>query len=152
MLSVAECTFAEKGIVMKLHTTNYINTFIEVADDCPTTFGEIPPQKADAKTVANIQFELVRKNPYKFTSDDVFFEVFAQRNDLTENEHTEAREKFFSKGQPCFRASPLTKRYGWGVHSNNEGKIAIYGCETAEYQKLQKDANLKVLKAMKSSK
>lgn len=136
---------------MKLHTTNYINTFIEVSDDCPTTVGEIPPQKADAKTVANIQFELVRKNPYKFTSDDVFFQVFAQRNDLTESELQEARKQFFSKGQPCFRASPLTKRYGWGVHSDQEGRIAIYGCETAEYQKLQKDANLKVFKAMKSS-
>jgi len=136
---------------MKLHTTNYINTFIEVSDDCPTTVGEIPPQKGEAKTVANIQFDLVKKNPYKFTSDDVFFKVFAERNDLTESEYPAAREKFFSKGQPCFRASPLTKRYGWGVHSDQDGKIAIYGCETAEYQKLQKDSSLKVVKAMKSS-
>ncbi|MFN3851074.1 MAG: DUF6157 family protein [Spirosomataceae bacterium] len=136
---------------MKLHTTNYINTFIEVSDDCPTTVGEIPPQKGEAKTVANIQFDLVKKNPYKFTSDDVFFKVFAERNDLTESEYPAAREKFFSKGQPCFRASPLTKRYGWGVHSDQNGKIAIYGCETAEYQKLQKDSSLKVVKAMKSS-
>lgn len=136
---------------MKLHTTNYINTFIEVSDDCPTTVGEIPPQKGEAKTVANIQFDLVKKNPYKFTSDDVFFKVFAERNDLSESEYPAAREKFFSKGQPCFRASPLTKRYGWGIHSDQDGKIAIYGCETAEYQKLQKDSSLKVVKAMKSS-
>jgi hypothetical protein len=137
---------------MKVHTTNYTDTFIVVADDCPATTGEVPPTKENAKTVANIQFELVSKNPYKFTSDDVFFKVFAERNDLTKGELKEAREKFFSKGQPCFCASPLTKRYGWGVHSDKDGKIAIYGCDTNEYKKFSKDKSLKVVKAMKTSK
>ncbi|WP_138480127.1 DUF6157 family protein [Dyadobacter bucti] len=136
---------------MKIHTTNYENTFIEIADDSPASAGEVPPIKGDTKTVASIQFDMVRKNPYKFTSDDVLFHVFAERKDLTENELEEARKAFFSKGQACFRASPLTKRYGWGVHSNAEGKIAIYGSETEEYQKLKNDKNLKVLKAMKSA-
>lgn len=63
---------------MKLHTTNYINTFIEVSDDCPTTVAEIPPQKGEAKSVANLQFDLVKRNPYKFTSDDVFFQGFCR--------------------------------------------------------------------------
>ncbi|MBX2928832.1 MAG: hypothetical protein KF852_13435 [Saprospiraceae bacterium] len=135
---------------MKQHSTNYKNTFIEIAEDCPATSGDIPPMKGGSKTVANLQFELVRKNPYKFTSDDVFFQVFAERNDLAKSEYGEAREKFFSKGQPCFRASPLTKRYGWGVHSDKDGKIALYGCETQEYQKLAQDRSLKVVKAMKS--
>ena len=137
---------------MKTHSTNYHDTFIVVADDCPTVQGEVPPTKGDAKTVANMQFEMVSKNPYKYTSDDVFFQVFAQRNDLTEKEYPEARAQFFSKGQPCFRASPLTKRYGWGIHCDKDGKIAVYGCETEEYRKLSQDPSLKVLKAMKSSK
>lgn len=137
---------------MKIHTTNYIDTFIEIAEDCPATSGEIPPIKENNRTVANIQFDLVSKNPYKFTSDDVFFQVFAERNDLTKAELKEAREKFFSKGQPCFRASPLAKRYGWGVHSDKDGKVAIYSCDSNEYKKLSKDKNLKVVKAMRSSK
>jgi hypothetical protein len=137
---------------MKIHTTNYINTFIEIADDCPTEVGEMPPIKQEAKTVANIQFEMVSKNPYKFTSDDVLFQVFAIRKDLTKSEYKEAREQFFSKGQPCFRASPLTKRYGWGVHYDKEGRMAIYSAESAEYRKLVKDKTLKVLKAMKTNK
>lgn len=137
---------------MKSHTTNYFNTFIEIADDCPTEVGEIPPLKQEAKTVANIQFEMVSKNPYKFTSDDVLFQVFAIRKDLTKSEYKEAREQFFSKGQPCFRASPLTKRYGWGVHYDKEGRMAIYSAESAEYKKLLKDKTLKVIKAMKTNK
>ena len=97
---------------MKQHSTNYLDTFIEIAEDCPATRGEVPPLKGDNKTVANLQFDLVSKNPYKYTSDEAFFQVFADRNDLTKTEYKDAREKFFSKGQPCFRASPLTKRYG----------------------------------------
>ncbi len=137
---------------MKIHTTNYKDTFIEIADDCPISKGEVPPTKSDTKTVANIQFEMVKKNPYKFTSDDILFQVYADRNDLTKSEYKEAREQFFSKGQPCFRASPLTKRYGWGVHYDKDGKMSIFGAESAEYKKFSKDKSLKVVKAMKSSK
>jgi hypothetical protein len=137
---------------MKIHTTNYQDTFIEIADDCPTTKGEVPPTKENTKTVANIQFEMISKNPYKFTSDDILFQVFADRNDLAKSEYKQAREQFFSKGQPCFRASPLTKRYGWGVHNDKDGKIAIFGAESAEYKKFLRDKSLTVVKAMKSSK
>lgn len=137
---------------MKVHTTNYSNTFIVIADDCPVSNGEVPPLKGDAKTAASIQFEMINQHPYKYTSDDILFQVFADKNDLTKAEYKKAREEFFSKGQPCFRASPLTKRYGWGVHYNKEGKMAIYSAGTAEYKKLMNDKTLQVLKAMKSKK
>lgn len=137
---------------MKVHTTNYSNTFIVIADDCPVSNGEVPPLKGDAKTAANIQFEMINRHPYKFTSDDILFQVFADKNDLTKAEYKKAREEFFSKGQPCFRASPLTKRYGWGVHYNEDGKMAIYSAGTAAYKKLMNDKTLQVLKAMKSKK
>lgn len=137
---------------MKVHTTNYIDTFIEVADDCPTDICEIPKSKGDNKTVAEMQFELAVKNPYKYTSDDILFQVYADRNDLTKAEYKEAREQFFSKGQPCFRASPLTKRYGFGVHSDKDGKVAIFGKETKEYEQFVNDQKIKKVKAMRTSK
>jgi hypothetical protein len=137
---------------MKTHTTNYFDTFIEVAEDTKAGSGTKPPSKGDKKTVAEMQYSLLAKNPYKYTSDDVLFQVFADRNDLTKGEYKAAREQFFSKGQPCFRASPLTKTYGFGVHNDSEGKIAIYGVETSGYQKLIKDPKVKKVKAMKSSK
>lgn len=136
---------------MKLHSTNYFDTFIEVAEDTKADSGTKPPKKEN-KTVAEMQYELISKNPYKFTSDDIFFQVFADRNDLTKDEYKQAREQFFSKGQPCFRASPLTKTYGFGVHSDSEGKIALFGMETEEYQKFLADKKVKKIKAMKSSK
>ncbi len=135
---------------MKEHTTNYFDTFIEIAEDCPIAQAEVPPLKSDTKSVANLQFEMINKNPYKFTSDDVLFQVFAERKELLEEEMLEARKEFFSKGQACFRASPLTKRYAWGLHSNSEGKIALIAAGTEAYENLRNDPNLKKYKAMKS--
>lgn len=135
---------------MKTHTTNYTDTFIEVAADTKAEMGTKPPSK-DKKTVAEMQYELIAKNPYGYTSDDILFQVFADRNDLTKNEYKEAREQFFSKGQACLRASPLTKTYGFGIHNDKNGKIALFGMESQEYQDFLKDSKIKKVKAMKSS-
>ena len=135
---------------MKIHTTNYQNTFIEVALDCPASAGEMPPLKGDKKTIANYQFDMLFEHPYEYTSDDVFFKVFAIRNEIPENEWKEARDMFFSKGQPCFRSSPLTKRYGWGVHSDANGKVALYAVESKAYQQLLENGEIKKVKAMAS--
>jgi len=134
-----------------MKTTNYFNTFIQVAEDCPIAAAEVPPQKANERTVAAIQFEALYHHPYRYTSDDVLFQTFAEKKQLAgQEELAEAREAFFAKGQPCFRSSPLTKRYGWGVHSNADGKVALYALESEEYQKLSQDNGLKQVKAMRS--
>lgn len=134
----------------KIHTTNYRNTFIEVSDDCPVKIGEVPPQKGNSKTVANYQFELIAHNPYKYTSDDVLFQVYAERNQIPRSEQPAAREEFFSRGQPCMRSSPLSKRYGWGIHSDAEGRIALYAVDSEAYRELQKDKRLQHVRAMRS--
>ncbi len=135
---------------MKIHSTNYYNTFIEIAEDCPIQQGEMPPLKGENKSVANLQFDMLYDEPYQYTSDDVLFGVFALRKEFTKAEMSAERENYFSKGQPCFRASPLTKRYGWGIHNNAEGKIAMYAYGSPEYQKLLADDSIIKVKAMKS--
>lgn len=135
---------------MIMHTTNYYNTFIETAEDCPVTTGEMPPIKGDKKTIANLQFQTLYDNPYNYTSDDILFIVYAIRQGFTKTELEQQRETFFSKGQACFRASPLTKQYGWGIHSNEEGKIAIFGRETKDYQKYLNDDSIKKVMAMRN--
>jgi hypothetical protein len=133
-----------------MHCTNYYNTLIEIAEDSKNAMGVAPILKGDKKTVAYLQFEMVANNPYKYTSDDVLFSVFAQRKDFASHQLEAEREIYFSKGQPCFRASPLTKSYGWGVHSDPDGKIAIYAVESDKYQQLLKDGTVKKVKAMRS--
>ena len=134
-----------------IHTTNYTDTFIEVSEDTKVNSGTIPGARGMQKTIAEIQYELLTKNPYKFTSDDIIFQVHAIRNDLTKAEQKQARAQFFSKGQPCLRTSPITKTYGFGVHADSNGKVAVYGMETKEYEKFQNDPKLKKVKAMRNS-
>jgi hypothetical protein len=134
-----------------MHTTNYFNTFIAVADDCPAVAGEVPPLRGNKKSVANVTFELLAGKPYHYTSDDLLFLVHAIRHDLTEEERTGGRAAFFSKGQPCLRASPLTKRYGWGVHNDDSGRVALYGRETDAYDQFLQNDQVKVVKAMRSA-
>ena len=136
---------------MKVHTTNYFDTFIEAASDTKASCGTQPLSK-DKRTVAEMQYELISKNPYKFTSDDILFQIYADRNCLHKEEYKQAREHFFSKAQPCFRTLPLTKTYGFGVHSDINGKVALYGIETKEYKDFLDDTKIKKIKAMKSSK
>ncbi|HSY61934.1 MAG TPA: DUF6157 family protein [Cytophaga sp.] len=134
-----------------IHTTNYFDTFIEAAQDTKVAAAKIPEEKNGKKTIASMEFEMLSKKPYKYTSDDVLFQVYADRHDLTKEEYKEAREQFFSKGQACFRASPLTKQYGFGVHFDHKGKMALYGMETKEYQKFLEDKSIAKVKAMRSA-
>lgn len=133
-----------------MHTTNYFNTFIETAQDSKALRAEVPPKK-DPKTIAQLQFEMVNEHPYRFTSDEVIFAVYAYKNNISPSQFEEARNHFFSKGQACMRSSPLGKRYGWGVHANEEGKIALIGMESDAYAKFAADNTLKHTKAMRSS-
>ncbi len=133
-----------------MHTTNCFDTFIATAEDSKAVKAEVPPVK-EPKTVAQLQFELVYDNPYKFTSDDVIFTAYATKNGIPKSQWEEARTVFFSKGQACMRASALGKRYGWGIHANADGKIALVGVDSGDYHKFISNAGLKQTKAMRSS-
>jgi len=134
---------------MKQHTTNYNNTLIETAEDCPVSQAQIPPEKKE-KTLASLQYEIISGHPYQFSSDDIIFECFALKNDITESEKEAERIRFFSKGQPCLRCSSLAKNYGFGFHHNKEGKVALYPIESKEYQQLLNDSSVVKVKAMRS--
>ena len=63
----------------KQHATNYFDTFIIIANDCKVLAGQIPAIKNDKKTIASMQFDLLSKHPYEFTSDDILFQVYSER-------------------------------------------------------------------------
>jgi hypothetical protein len=132
-----------------VHTTNYFDTFIEIADDAPAAHAQEPPAK-DVPTVAQLHYELIAGRPYELTSDDVIFETHARRTGVAEADRAAAREAFFSKGQPCLRSSPLGKRYGWGVHSDAEGRVALYARESDDYARLAADDAVRHTRAMRS--
>ena len=55
-----------------------------------------------------------------------------------------------SKGHPHLRVSALAKRYGWGIHNNAEGKIALIAVDSPEYKRLMKDPRTTKIKAFRS--
>jgi hypothetical protein len=116
-------------------TTNYHGTFIAVAEDCRATAGTVPPAGAKP-TVASLTYDLISAAPYALTSDDVLFTVHAIRHGIAEDERAAAREVFFARPQPCLRSSPLSKTYGWGIHSDAQGRVALVGRETERYREL----------------
>lgn len=130
-----------------MKTTNYPDTFIAVAADCPVDRGTVPEKQG---TIAGLQYALLADTPYTMTSDDLLFEVHARRAGLSDADRAAAREALFAKPQACLRASPLGKTFGWGIHHDAEGRIAIHGCETEAYRELRGDEGLHQTAAMRS--
>lgn len=131
-----------------MRTTNYVDTFIAVASGCPATAGEVP---AKTGTIASLQLELLKAQPYALTSDDLLFEIHARRNGIADADRASARAAFFARPQACLRASPLVKTHGWGLHHDAQGRIAAYGVETAAYRSLADCADLKQVSGMRST-
>ncbi|MFG1826085.1 DUF6157 family protein [Microbispora bryophytorum] len=143
---------------------NYYSTLIAVADDCPVTAAEVPVARGGKPTVASLQYELISGAPYGLTQEDVLFETWLRRQDLPADlpaeRRAELRKEFFSRSQACLRASPLPKRYGWGLLFDPDGRIALCPMESEEYRRLADGASrgvrtgegggVRVLKAMRS--
>jgi hypothetical protein len=129
-------------------------TFVAVADDCPAASAITPSQKGGKATVAALQYEFLSAHPYKYTLEDLIFEVHLARSQIPEQERKargdEIRAELFSRSHACMRASPLTKSYGWGAHYDEDGRLAIYPRESRQYARLSKANDLDVVKAMRN--
>lgn len=130
-------------------TTNYFNTLILVAEDTPTDHAVVPD--LSKSTVASQQFEMLLDRPYAMTSDDLIFARVAMKDGIEDAEITDAQAVYFQTGRACLRASPLPKQYGWGIHHDAEGKIALVGMETDAYAALNADDSIKKVRAMRKS-
>jgi hypothetical protein len=130
---------------------NYYDTLIEVADDCPATEGQVPQPRSGKKTKAVVEYELLVKHPYTYTEEDIAFEVYAILHDTPKASRPKEREKFLSKGHPHLRVSALAKRYGWGIHNDAEGKVALIAVESRDYKRLMKDLRTTKVKAFRST-
>lgn len=123
-----------------MHSTNYRDTLITVSADCPVSGGTIPEKPG---TVATVQHGLLAA-PYKLTSDDLLYETHRARGG------EKSREEFFARPQACLRASPLVKQFGWGIHHDSDGRVALVDPQGATYRRLLDDPALKKTPGMRS--
>lgn len=131
------------------------DTFVLVAPDCPAPVGTMPKVRGSSPTVAGLQHELLVGQPYTLTLEELMVAVHIRRAGLSpaeaEANATEIQALLFGKPYPCMRASPLPKTYGWGVHHDADGRIALFGVESAEYRRLAGGGHgLKVVTAMRN--
>ena len=134
-----------------MHITN---TFVVVADDCSALRGAVPAPKGGKSTVAVLEYELLSAHPYRYTLEDLIFEVHLARTEISDEERrergAEIRAELFSRSHACMRASPLTKSYGWGAHYDANGRLAIHARESPEYARLSRARSIDVVKAMRN--
>lgn len=111
--------------------------FIQVAEDCPAEQGLVPPQRAKP-SLAQCQHELLLRYPYRFNSHELVVAMRLLQEGVPEACWGEAMaprmHEIFAKPQPCLRVSPLAKQYGWGLHLDAEGRVAMVGRETEAYR------------------
>ena len=127
------------------------NTFIRIAPDCPESAGIEPPVRGGKKPVHLIHLELLRAKPYKLGHEDLIVEGELRREPPGVESKAEIRERLRQKPIPCLRTSALGKRYGWGIHFDEKGKIAVYPAGSAEYRKFAEDPGIEQTVAMRSS-
>jgi hypothetical protein len=80
------------------------------------------------------------ENPYKFTEKEFFYEVNAVRRNKAE----------LKIESYLIQRSLLPRVYGWGVHINEQGKLALVAMESSRYRELQE--TIRTVKSSKMSK
>jgi len=132
---------------------NYINTFIAVSPDTKAKVGSVPLARGK-RSIAQIEYELISSHPYKFTQEEVQFAVHVERTGIAPAQLKAKRSKlwsdFFSKPTACMRTSPLARSYGWGLHFDREGKVALVPMESPKYRKLSASPSIEQTRAMRS--
>ncbi len=130
---------------------SYVNTFICISEDCPVETGVVPQSNRQPKPIHLLQYELITQSPYTYTHEELLLEVNRRRDAVADDELEAYRIRLFEKKHPCLRASMLAKKYGWGIHYNEQGQIAIYAAGTAEYTAWLEDSGTTVVRAMRNS-
>ncbi len=133
---------------------NYINTFIAASPDTKAKVGSVPPAHAGKRSIAQIEYELIAPHPYKQTQEEVQFAVHIERTGIMPLQRQAKRNElwsaFFSKPMACMRTSPLAKSYGWGLHFNEKGEVALVPIGSAQYQQLLNNSAIEQTRAMRS--
>ncbi len=106
--------------------------FILVAPGCPVDKGTVPQGKRAGKPIVVHQYEVLSQHPYEYTERELSDEVHIVRRGKQEGDLQ--RDKY------DLIRSRLAKEFGWGLHYNEDRKLALVGCETAEYERLARRA------------
>jgi hypothetical protein len=116
---------------------NRRNALILVAEDCTAIKGTVPQPK---DKIAYIGYDELSKNPYKYTELEFYRQVHHIRRGKPELK-IESYD---------IRRNALCKKYGWGIHINESGALALVGCKTNKYKELLKNVMIDKINAFRN--
>ncbi|MBO3102054.1 DUF6157 family protein [Cellulomonas fengjieae] len=114
-----------------MENVDYTSTFITVAPDFAGTTAREPV----GATVAASTYAIIAASPYALRSSDVIFRVWADRHGVPADSSDEW-SSFYATSRACLRSSDLGKRYGWGIHADADGRLALYPVGSPDYDAL----------------
>lgn len=74
---------------------SYKNTLITISEDSKAVAAVVPSLRNGKPTIASIEYDLIKNNPYKYTQEDVQFKTYLIKNQIEEENVDELREQFF---------------------------------------------------------
>ena len=116
------------------------NILITPAPDCPSPQASPPPLRAKPSR-ANIEFDILKNAPYVIDHKTFSYQVHVQMAAIS-GKPPLTFDAFHQKGQPCMRASPLTKRLGWAAHYDRDGRLALIDPQGPAFTVLAADPEL----------
>ena len=94
---------------------------ILISEDAESRVSIIPPE---GDTIARIAYEVLISNPYQFTEAEYHHEVHITRRNRPD----------LNISSYSIKRSPLLQKFGWGVHRDVNGRLALVPAESEEYQ------------------
>lgn len=101
-------------------------------------------------SIAGLEHALLSAHPYCYTPPNLMLEVQRRHKQVRAADLPSFRAWLHAKPQPCMRLSMLPKRWGWGIHFDELGCMAIYGAETSDYRNFAMRSDLRVMSARPS--
>ena len=114
-----------------------VNTLITIAASSSKT-SVIPASKSKKETVKEVVYRVLKENPYQLKQNDLFYEVHINQLKKTKALKLETYK---------LQRSELCALLGWGIHGDQEGKLALVPVESSEYKELLNNTNINKKKA-----
>ncbi|MBA3390336.1 MAG: GIY-YIG nuclease family protein [Rubrobacter sp.] len=144
-LSTTQLAFSHSDCQMVSHHGTRVSTsareeLIEIAADSHVIRSEEPPYGGTGKTIARVSYEVLAENPYVFSEPEFYHEVHVIRR-----KRPDLRIESYN-----IKKLALVKNFGWGIHRNKDGKLALVPCESERYKELLADQLVKKTKAYRN--
>jgi len=130
--------YQEKLKHIKRQNESLINTLITVSENSVKKATR-PVSNSKRETVNEILYRVLKEYPYKFRQHELFYEVHVNQRKMDPSELRIERY--------LLQRSDLCKKYGWGFHGNELGKIALIEVDSDKYKELLNDQDINKKKA-----